>query len=97
MKIIEENNFKNVFPMKIKCERVVDMYGFSYGKDIDFCSSVIEVEADDIKKHKWFKYPDYSGTDYGIVCPVCGKFIVIDKNKIPNKVLNTAKEIEQIK
>ncbi len=28
MKVLEQNNFSNVFPMKIKCKRVVDEYGF---------------------------------------------------------------------
>ena len=32
MKVIEENRFSDIFPMKIKCKRVVDEYGFTYGK-----------------------------------------------------------------
>lgn len=93
MKVIKKDNYSNVFPMQIKCKRVVDMYGFSYGKENDFCGSELEVDAEDIKKHGWFKYPNYEGTDYGVVCPVCGQFIVIDKKKIPKTVLNDAKEI----
>ena len=93
MKVVKENRFSNIFPMLIVCKRVVDSYGFSYGKDKDFCGSEIEIEAEDIKKHGWFKYPDYEGVDYGIVCPVCGKFIVIDKDKIPDKVMNESEEI----
>ena len=93
MKVIKENNFSDIFPIKVKCERVVDAYGFSYGKEKDFCGSELEVDVKDIKKHRWFKYPDYEGVDYGVVCPVCGKFVVIDKNKIPNKVSNDAEEI----
>lgn len=93
MKVIKENNYSDVFPMQIKCKRVVDKYGFAYGKEKDFCGSELEVDAEDIKKHGWDKYPDYSGTDYGVVCPVCGQFVVIDKNKIPKTVLNNAEEI----
>lgn len=93
MKVIEENNFSNVFPMKIKCKRVVDEYGFAYGKQNDFCGSELEIEASDIKKHKWSKYPDYSGIDYGVICPICKKFVVIDMHKIPKLVLEKAEGI----
>lgn len=93
MKVIKENNFLNVFPMQIKCKRVTDEYGFAYGKEIDFCGSELEVGVEDIKKHKWFKYPDYKGIDYGVVCPICGKFIVINKKEIPKKILDNAEEI----
>lgn len=79
--------------MKIKCKRVVDEYGFAYGKENDFCGSELEIDAEDIKQHKWDKYPDYNGTDYGVICPVCNQFIAIDKDKIPKSVLENAKEI----
>lgn len=49
MKIIKKNNFSGIFPMKIACKRVVDEYGFAYGKREDFCGSELEVDADDIK------------------------------------------------
>ena len=93
MKVISENNFSGIFPMKIKCKRVVDEYGFAYGKENDFCGSELEIDVEDIKKHKWDKYPDYSGTDYGVICPICNQFIAIDKDKIPKIVLENAKEI----
>lgn len=90
MKVIKENS---VFPMKIKCERVEDKYGFAYGGVNDFCGSELEIDADDIKKHKWSKCPDYSGTDYGVICPVCRQFIAIDDGDIPKFVLEKAEEI----
>lgn len=93
MKVIKEGNYNGQFPMRVKCQRVVDIYGFAYGDDKDFCGSVVEIEATDIKKHKWTKYPDYSGTDYGLVCPVCGRFIVVDTKKISEQVLDSAEEI----
>lgn len=93
MKVIKENNFTNAFPMKIICKRVVDRYGFSYGDEKDFCGSELEINAEDIKKHGWFKYPNYTGVDYGIICPVCKQFVVMQKDKIPSKVLNNAEEI----
>ena len=93
MKVLKENNFTGIFPMKITCKRFVDEYGFAYGKKEDFCGSELEIDSNDIKKHKWSKYPDYSGTDYGVICPVCGQFISIDKNKIPKYVIENAEEI----
>lgn len=93
MKVITENKFSNIFPMQIKCKRVVDEYGFSYGQEKDFCGSELEIVAEDIKKHKWFKYPDYKGADYGVVCPICEKFIVIDEKEIPKKILDNAEEV----
>ena len=29
----------------------------------------------------------------GFICPICGKFVVVDKNKVPKKVLDEAQEI----
>lgn len=93
MKIIKRGNFNNAFPIQVECKRVEDEYGFGYGDKKDFCNSLLEVEETDIKKHKWFKYPNYSGEDYGVICPVCGNFVVIDKSKLPCTVIATAKEI----
>lgn len=93
MRIIEEGNYGNVFPMTVECKRVVDRYGFEYGDAKDFCGSKIEIEMEDIKKHEWFKYPNYEGTDYGFICPKCGKFVVVEEHKIPKKVLEEADEI----
>ena len=59
----------------------------------DIINDKIEIEMEDIKKHKWFKYPDDSGTDYGFICPKCGKFVVVDINKIPKNILDSAEEI----
>lgn len=93
MKVIEENKSFGVFPMKVKCQRVVDEYGFSYGDIVDFCGSVLEVEASDVKLHPWEKYPAFKGADYGVVCPVCGMFVPIDKGLLPKQVKDTAPEI----
>ena len=93
MRVIEEGNYGNTFPTIVECKRVADEYWFAYGDTKDFCGSKIEIEMKDIKKHKWFKYPNYEGTDYGFICPVCGKFIAVDKKKIPKQVLEEAEEI----
>lgn len=94
MKIIERSGDYGIFPMAVTCKRVVDQYGFAYGEEKDFCGSKLEIEADDIKKHPWFKYPVFEGVDYGVVCPVCGNFIVIDESKLPVGVLNLADKIK---
>lgn len=93
MKVIKENKFSDIFPMKIKCKRITDEYGFSYGKENDFCGSELEIEISDIKKHEWSKYPDYSGVDYGVICPMCGQFIPINEDNIPKNVLERAEKI----
>lgn len=94
MKIIKENSkFENVFPMRITCKQVKDRYGFTYGDVVDFCGSELEVEAEDIKKHNWDKYPCYSGTDYIVVCPVCKQFILIDEKLLPQKVKDNAEAV----
>ena len=76
----------------VKCERVTDAYGFAYGNEADFCGSELEIEASDIRKHPWHKYPDYSGVDYGVRCPVCGNFIAVKEKLIPVNVRSAAKE-----
>lgn len=84
---------EKIFPMIIYCKRTVDKYGFTYGDEKDFCGSKLEIEAEDIKMHSWTKYPNYSGIDYGVKCPVCRKFIVIDRGMIPDIVLDSAQEV----
>ena len=92
MKVLEQHNtVEKCFPMIVTCHRVTDEYGFGYGEEKDFCGSVLEVESTDIVKHKWFKYPNYNGEDYGVVCPVCKKFVVVDKNILPKAVVANSK------
>ena len=93
MKVLQRRNYEHVFPMQIECRRVEDENGFAYGNEADFCGSLLEIGAEDIVKHPWSKYPDYSGIDYGVKCPVCGKFIVIDKDTIPKAILESCKEV----
>lgn len=93
MKVIKIGNNRN-FTMRIKCMKVVDRYGFSYGKEKDFCGSLLEIDENDIKKHSWSKYPDYHGVDYGVICPVCGKFIMIKVDTIPQRYLDNIEEIQ---
>lgn len=94
MKVIKKNNFSNIFPMRIICKRVVDADGGCYGKEEDYCHSELEIDKEDIKKHLYsVGWAGRHGVDYGVICPLCGKFIVIDKNMIPETVLNNAEEI----
>ena len=93
MKIINQSYNYGAFPMVVKCKQVIDEHGFSYGEEKDFCGSELEIDMNDIKEHPWFKYPNYTGTDYGVICPVCGNFIVIDKQSIPVSALRQAERI----
>ena len=45
MRVIEEGNYGNTFPMTVECKRVVDRYGFAYGDTKDFCVSMETLEA----------------------------------------------------
>ena len=94
MKIIKRVGNYGMFPMTITCKQVKDIYGFTYGEEKDFCGSILEVVEEDIKKHPWFKFPCYEGVDYGIVCPVCGKFVVVNKDILPVGVVNKAEEVK---
>lgn len=93
MKVLRRNNYEHVFPMEVTCRQVVDENGFTNGNKADYCGSLLEVVAEDIKKHSWHKYPDYSGVDYGVICPVCGCFTAIDENTIPQTIKETCEEI----
>ena len=81
------------FLMKIRCQHVTDEYGFGYGHEVDFCGRELEIKESDVKKHPWFKYPNYHGVDYGVVCPVCQMFTVLKEESIPQYVKDAAKEI----
>ena len=91
MKIIE-NNSKRDFPIRVTCEQVRDRYGYTYGNPNDFCGSILEIEAADIKKHSWTKFDD-CGVDYGVACPVCGKFIMLDPDILNTQIKRDAPEV----
>lgn len=92
MKVVAES--KNpVFPMRITCAQVVDENGYTYGKKIDFCGCELEIEESDVKKHRWSKYPDEHGTDYGVICPRCGQFTMIPEDMLPRCTKEAAEEI----
>ena len=84
MKILERKNgyIGNVFPMKCKCHYQKDGYNLRYGDAKDYCGSELEIDASDIVKHSYSKYPNISGEDYGYICPVCKHFIPIDTKNI---------------
>lgn len=72
MKVLDYG--KANFPIKVRCEQVVNEYGFTYGDKQDFCGALLEVELTDLRARHWDKY-DYQGVDYGVECPICNKFI----------------------
>ena len=94
MKVIENNSHKSGFPRRITCKQVFDENGYSYGNELDFCGSVLEVEASDIKKHHWEKYYE-SGESYIVVCPICGSWIEIDSNTLSSTTKAEAEEIQR--
>jgi len=95
MKVISVGNHSHVFPMRVICKQVTDEYGFSYGDAVDFCGSELEIEASDIRKRSWYKYPETCGEDYGITCPICKGFVPIKKKLLPKFVLENAEPYVQ--
>lgn len=74
MKILKQpNDFKKI----ITCERIEDKHGYGWGAKENFCGAVLEIDGDDIYSREWSKYCEH-GIDYGVVCPVCGSFIVVE-------------------
>lgn len=83
------------FPMMIQCRRVANSYGLAYGRETDFCGQAIKVEQNDIKRQTWQRFVQHekaSGTDYGVICPECGAYVLIDSSEIPDYVKKTANE-----
>jgi len=56
------------------------------------CNSMLEINADDLVKRKWFKYPDYEGIDYGFICPICGCFTNLDEKNLTKYLRDMAKD-----
>ena len=98
MKILERKNehISNVFPIKCKCHYQKDGYNLRYGDAKDYCGSELEIDASDIVKHPYSRYPNISGDDYGYICPVCKHFIPIDIKNIPVEVMYNAPEISVV-
>lgn len=92
MKILKRNN-GSPFTIRVTCAYKKDGYGFSYGEKADYCGSELEAEKNDIKRHPWYKYPEITGVDYGVICPVCGMFVTIPGKDIPAYVKDNAGEV----
>lgn len=91
MKVIRQGSGEN-WTMQVLCETTHDEYGFTRDADKEHCKSILEINKDDVKAHPWFKYPDYSGIDYTVICPVCGCEVCLDESKIPSYVIKLAKD-----
>lgn len=60
------------------------------------CGSTLEIDANDIIKRKWNKYPDESGNDYGFICPVCGCFTEINNKLLTEHLMDMAKNYDDV-
>ena len=92
MKIIEDKYNYVQFNQTIRCEQWLDDSGYTYENEEDYCSSVLEIEASDVKKHNWAKF-DEKGTSDVVVCPLCGCWIVLDPDTLPRAVKEKAEPI----
>ena len=102
---IEKVEQRKFFPMKIKCRN--NFYKHYPGIcKTDFalkkpCKSVLEINEHDVKAHSFklitlppYEMKEYSIIAYGVICPVCGEFIVLNENKIPNAIKEKAQFVE---
>ena len=74
--------------MEVQCN------GEGWDSEVAPCTSILELNKNDIVKREWSKYPDYKGTDYGFICPVCGCFSVI--GDLPNNLKKIAHDYNSI-
>ena len=66
------------FPMKIRCETDIDERGLSWHKKAAHCGSVLLITEEDLIAKRYRRgFKTY--IDYGIVCPICGCFVVVNK------------------
>ena len=85
MKILKEpDKFKKI----ITCECIKDKHGYGWGDKEDYCGATLEIEAEDICRREWHKYYEH-GIDYGVVCPVCNCFIVVED--LPSHIKKNAR------
>lgn len=95
MKVLIDNYTYDNFSLKVQCKQTHDEHGYTYGDESEYCGSTLEVDAFDIKSHKWSKgWPEtQTGTSYVVICPLCGSWIEIPAEKIPKQVREKACEI----
>lgn len=95
MKIIEERNNHKIFPMKIECKKRSE-FGISLTDSSEHCGSILEVEESDIFKFTRY-HPQLSVpvTLYGVICPHCKKTVIINEDRIPDKIKRRAKIYEE--
>lgn len=69
----------------------VDCKKSDWREDKLHCGSTLEVNQDDIVYREWSKYPDESGKDFGVICPVCGCFVKIEVHFLPEAIMAQAR------
>ena len=98
-------SWKGVIHMKLLVEREpyedweleVDCTGGEWRDDKVPCGSTSSINATDLVRRKWCKYPDDNGVDYGFICPKCGCFTNIDEKNLTKDLKTMAKDyIEKI-
>lgn len=89
MKIIQERTPFENWNLEVECT------GKNWNQDNKTpCGSVLEINANDLIKREWSKYPDYSGIDYGFICPVCKCFTEIDQENLSDNLKSMAKDFK---
>lgn len=87
MRIIKEKKPLENWRLEVECTG----YGWNQGDKVP-CGSILEIDADDLMKRKWYTYPDSSGMNYGFVCPVCECFTEVNEDNLNGHLKKMAKD-----
>lgn len=90
MKILNQRYAGDNWSMKVDCS------GYGWHQENAPCTSNLEIDANDLLKREWSKYPDESGIAYGFVCPLCNCFTEIQL-KIDDNIKKLAKPYQDKK
>ena len=83
MKILERHDPYEDWKLEIVCEDINES-----------CGSKLEINKDDILFRTVPRFLNTEQKIYGVICPVCGAFIQINKKLIPDKIRNIAKSYD---
>ena len=91
MRIIEKHEAFEEWKLEVICK------DSGWRKEHNNCGSKLEADKNDIYCREAYKYPDDNWMTYGIICPVCGSYVEIDKDKIPLGIRQSAKLYSEYK
>lgn len=94
---LEASETDRSYPMMVRCKMSRNSHGLAYGKEASFCGGLLVIRENDVKKMQWRKidhmtHKKINGTDYGVLCPECGSFVLLNKSKLSKYIKASAGE-----